>query len=126
MLRACKHNKCFLIDGLLYHREKHASSLTVIDRDHISLILQECYQCPYMGQMSEDKTKERVASTAWWLQLEQGCSEYINTCEILQKANINMEEIWATSTYRITQTPMGNHPHGLGQRTGPRRQGKLQ
>ncbi|MBW0558213.1 hypothetical protein O181_097928 [Austropuccinia psidii MF-1] len=40
-LRAYKDNKFFLIDGLLYHREKHTSALTVVDRNHISLILQE-------------------------------------------------------------------------------------
>ncbi|MBW0508074.1 hypothetical protein O181_047789 [Austropuccinia psidii MF-1] len=37
--------------------------------------------------MSEDRTKERVASTAWWHKWEQGLSEYINTCEIFQKEN---------------------------------------
>ncbi|MBW0553765.1 hypothetical protein O181_093480 [Austropuccinia psidii MF-1] len=40
-LRAYKDNKFFLIDGLLYHRQKHTRALTVVDRDHISLILQE-------------------------------------------------------------------------------------
>ncbi|MBW0594169.1 hypothetical protein O181_133884 [Austropuccinia psidii MF-1] len=40
-LRAYKANKFFLIDGMLYHREKHTSALTVVDRDYISLILQE-------------------------------------------------------------------------------------
>ncbi|MBW0479641.1 hypothetical protein O181_019356 [Austropuccinia psidii MF-1] len=64
-LRDYRDNKFFLIDGLLYHREKHTSALTIVDRDHISLILQECHDCPYMGHMSEDRTKERVASTAW-------------------------------------------------------------
>ncbi|MBW0487803.1 hypothetical protein O181_027518 [Austropuccinia psidii MF-1] len=63
-LRDYKDNKFFLMDGLLYHREKHTSALTVVDRDHISLILQECHYCPYMGHMSEDRTKERIASTA--------------------------------------------------------------
>ncbi|MBW0460538.1 hypothetical protein O181_000253 [Austropuccinia psidii MF-1] len=65
-LREYKDNKFFLLDGLLYYREKHTSALTIIDRDHISLILQECPYFPYMGHMSEDRTKERVASTAWW------------------------------------------------------------
>ncbi|MBW0564753.1 hypothetical protein O181_104468 [Austropuccinia psidii MF-1] len=86
-LRAYKDNKFFLVDGLLYHREKHTSALTVVDRDHISLILQECHDCPYMGHMSEDRTKERVASTAWWPKWEQELSEYINTCERCQKEN---------------------------------------
>ncbi|MBW0558498.1 hypothetical protein O181_098213 [Austropuccinia psidii MF-1] len=40
-----------------------------------------------MGHMSEDRTRERVASTAWWPKWEQELSEYINTCERCQKAN---------------------------------------
>ncbi|MBW0588929.1 hypothetical protein O181_128644 [Austropuccinia psidii MF-1] len=86
-LRAYKDNKFFLIDGLLYHREKHKSALTVVDRDHISFILQEFHDCPYVGHMSEDRTKERVARTGWWPKWEQELSEYINTCERCQKAN---------------------------------------
>ncbi|MBW0546438.1 hypothetical protein O181_086153 [Austropuccinia psidii MF-1] len=46
LLRDYKEKKSFLIDGLLYHMEKHTSALTIIDRDHISLILQECHDCP--------------------------------------------------------------------------------
>ncbi|MBW0509510.1 hypothetical protein O181_049225 [Austropuccinia psidii MF-1] len=70
-LRDYKKNKILLIDDLLYHREKHKSALTVVDRDHISLILQEGHYCPYMGHISEHRTKERVASTSWWLKWEQ-------------------------------------------------------
>ncbi|MBW0491912.1 hypothetical protein O181_031627 [Austropuccinia psidii MF-1] len=36
--------------------------------------------------MSEDRTKERVASTAWWPKWQQDFSKYINTCERCQKA----------------------------------------
>ncbi|MBW0496107.1 hypothetical protein O181_035822 [Austropuccinia psidii MF-1] len=86
-LRNYKDNKFFLINGLLYRREKHKSALKVIDRDHISLILQECHHCPYMGHMSEDRTKETVESTDWWPKWEQELSEYINLCELYQKAN---------------------------------------
>ncbi|MBW0507715.1 hypothetical protein O181_047430 [Austropuccinia psidii MF-1] len=86
-LRAYKDNKFFLIDGLLYHREKHTSALTVVDRDHISLILQECHECPYMGHMSEETTKERVASKAWWPKWEQELSEFISTCERCHRSN---------------------------------------
>ncbi|MBW0544280.1 hypothetical protein O181_083995 [Austropuccinia psidii MF-1] len=86
-LRDYKDNKFFLIDGLIYHREKHTSALTVIERDHISLILQEFHDCPYMGHMSKDSTRERVASTALWPKWDQELSEYINTCERFQKAN---------------------------------------
>ncbi|MBW0586523.1 hypothetical protein O181_126238 [Austropuccinia psidii MF-1] len=86
-LRDYKDNKLFLIDDLLYHREKHTSGLTIINRDHISLILQEFHDCPYMGHMSADRTKERVASTAWWPKWEQQLSEYINTWERCQRSN---------------------------------------
>ncbi|MBW0490220.1 hypothetical protein O181_029935 [Austropuccinia psidii MF-1] len=80
-------NKFFLKDGLLYNREKNTISLTVIDRDHISLILQKCHDFPYIGEMSEARTKERVARTAWWPKWEQELSEYIKTCGRCQKAN---------------------------------------
>ncbi|MBW0493574.1 hypothetical protein O181_033289 [Austropuccinia psidii MF-1] len=80
-------NKFFLIDDLLYYREKHNSALTIVDRDNIFLILKEFHDCPYMRHMSEDRTKERVASTAWLPKWEKELSEYINTCEICQKAN---------------------------------------
>ncbi|MBW0492192.1 hypothetical protein O181_031907 [Austropuccinia psidii MF-1] len=40
-----------------------------------------------MGHMSEDRTKERVATTDWWPKWEQELSEYINTYERCQKAN---------------------------------------
>ncbi|MBW0508091.1 hypothetical protein O181_047806 [Austropuccinia psidii MF-1] len=40
-----------------------------------------------MGHMSEDSTKESVASTSWWAKWEEELSEYINTCQICQKEN---------------------------------------
>ncbi|MBW0472324.1 hypothetical protein O181_012039 [Austropuccinia psidii MF-1] len=91
-LRDYKDRNFFLIDGLLYHREKKTSALTVVDSDHISLILQECHYYPYMGHMSENRTKERVGSTAWWPKWEQELSEYLNTCEILSKENRKHEK----------------------------------
>ncbi|MBW0475167.1 hypothetical protein O181_014882 [Austropuccinia psidii MF-1] len=40
-LRDYKDNTFFLIDGILYHREKHTSALAVVDRDHIFLMLHQ-------------------------------------------------------------------------------------
>ncbi|MBW0567839.1 hypothetical protein O181_107554 [Austropuccinia psidii MF-1] len=40
-----------------------------------------------MGHTSEDRPKERVASTTWWIQWEKYLSEYLNTCERCQKEN---------------------------------------
>ncbi|MBW0487413.1 hypothetical protein O181_027128 [Austropuccinia psidii MF-1] len=62
-------------------------ALTVLERDHISLILQEFHDCRYMGHMSEDRTKERVVSTAWWPKWEQALSEYISNFERCQMEN---------------------------------------
>ncbi|MBW0531446.1 hypothetical protein O181_071161 [Austropuccinia psidii MF-1] len=45
-LRAYKDNKFFLIDGLLYHREKNTSALTVVDRDHILLSCRNAMTAP--------------------------------------------------------------------------------
>ncbi|MBW0512754.1 hypothetical protein O181_052469 [Austropuccinia psidii MF-1] len=39
LLRDYKDHRFFLIDGLLYHREKHTSALTVVDREHVRLSL---------------------------------------------------------------------------------------
>ncbi|MBW0553037.1 hypothetical protein O181_092752 [Austropuccinia psidii MF-1] len=86
-LRDYKDNKCFLTDGLLYHKEKHTSAHTIIDKGHISLMLQECHDFPYMAHMSEDRTKESVASTAWWPRCKKVFSEYIKNCERCQKGN---------------------------------------
>ncbi|MBW0556356.1 hypothetical protein O181_096071 [Austropuccinia psidii MF-1] len=38
-----------------------------------------------MGHMSEERTRERAASTAWWPKWEKYLSEYIKTCERFQK-----------------------------------------
>ncbi|MBW0533121.1 hypothetical protein O181_072836 [Austropuccinia psidii MF-1] len=57
------------------------------NRDHISLILQQCHDSPYMGHMSEDRTTERIANTARWPQWEQEFSDYINICERFERAN---------------------------------------
>ncbi|MBW0548443.1 hypothetical protein O181_088158 [Austropuccinia psidii MF-1] len=51
-LRKYKDNIFFLIDGLIDHREKHTSALTIKDRDHIPSILQGFHNCPYMGHIS--------------------------------------------------------------------------
>ncbi|MBW0558748.1 hypothetical protein O181_098463 [Austropuccinia psidii MF-1] len=38
-LRAYKDNKFFLIDGLLYHREKHTGALTVSDGVYVEVVI---------------------------------------------------------------------------------------
>ncbi|MBW0461306.1 hypothetical protein O181_001021 [Austropuccinia psidii MF-1] len=82
-----KDNKFFHLNGLLHHSKNHTSALTVVDREHISLILQEFHDFPDMGHISEERTKERVARTAWWPKWEQELGKYIKTCERFQKEN---------------------------------------
>ncbi|MBW0489580.1 hypothetical protein O181_029295 [Austropuccinia psidii MF-1] len=73
-----------LVGGTL--REVHKCTHSGRQRQHLS-VLQECHDCPYMGHVSEDRTKERVERTSWWPKWEQELSEYINICERCQKAN---------------------------------------
>ncbi|MBW0499764.1 hypothetical protein O181_039479 [Austropuccinia psidii MF-1] len=89
-LRDYKYNKFFLIDELLYHIEKHTSSITVVERDHISLIQEECHDCPYMGHMSEDRTKERVASTVW---SPNGNQSFVNISTLVKDAKRQVENM---------------------------------
>ncbi|MBW0476108.1 hypothetical protein O181_015823 [Austropuccinia psidii MF-1] len=80
-----------------------------------------------MGHMSEDRTKESVASTAWWPKWEQELSEYINTFERCQKANKKYG-----NNYGLFQQigepkhPWENNQQGLGHRTCTSRQRELQ
>ncbi|MBW0547460.1 hypothetical protein O181_087175 [Austropuccinia psidii MF-1] len=61
-LRDYKNNEYFLMDGLLYHREKHTSALTVVYRPNLSDPAgMPCL--PLHGTQGEDRTEERVAST---------------------------------------------------------------
>ena len=54
-----------LFDGLIYLREKHNSVLLLADKDSINTILHECHDSVYSGHLSEDRTLEKVADTAW-------------------------------------------------------------
>ena len=76
-----------LWDGLLYHREKHNSVLVIVDRDNINTILFECHDSVYSGHFSEEKTMEKVADTAWWINWRKDTSEYCTSCDRCQKAN---------------------------------------
>ncbi|MBW0469168.1 hypothetical protein O181_008883 [Austropuccinia psidii MF-1] len=50
-IRDYKDNKLLTIDGLLYHRDKHNNALIMTERDHVTLVLQECHDCQYMVHM---------------------------------------------------------------------------
>ncbi|MBW0553144.1 hypothetical protein O181_092859 [Austropuccinia psidii MF-1] len=67
-------------------------------------MLQECHDCPYMGHMSEDRTKERVASTAWWPKSEQDDGDPKFTSEFWTNLYDILETKLAFSTAYHPQT----------------------
>ncbi|MBW0567822.1 hypothetical protein O181_107537 [Austropuccinia psidii MF-1] len=48
-----------LLDGMIYHRTKHTCVMTVLDRSLINLVLKECHDSPFSGNLSEDRTREK-------------------------------------------------------------------
>ncbi|MBW0542264.1 hypothetical protein O181_081979 [Austropuccinia psidii MF-1] len=63
-----------------------------------------------MGHMSEDRTKETVASTAWWPKWEQELSEYINTCERFQIENRKHGKKENAVEVKLTEEFSRKHP----------------
>jgi hypothetical protein len=73
-----------LLDGILYHRREHNSSVVLILREHINIILNECQDSITSGHFSKDRTLNRVQAIAWWPKWRQDVSDYCDRC---QKAN---------------------------------------
>ncbi|MBW0573992.1 hypothetical protein O181_113707 [Austropuccinia psidii MF-1] len=55
-----------LLDGIIYHRTKHKCVMTVVDRSLINLVLKECHDSPFSGDLCEDRTREKVETCIWW------------------------------------------------------------
>ncbi|MBW0578820.1 hypothetical protein O181_118535 [Austropuccinia psidii MF-1] len=49
-----------LLDGIIYNRPKHTWVMTVVDRSLINLVLRDCYDSPFSGHLSKDRTREKV------------------------------------------------------------------
>ncbi|MBW0567807.1 hypothetical protein O181_107522 [Austropuccinia psidii MF-1] len=76
-----------LLDGIIYHRTKHICVMTVVDRALISLVLKECHDSPFSGDLSEDRTREKLKTCIWWSMWKNEVAEYCKTCDRCQKAN---------------------------------------
>ncbi|MBW0568901.1 hypothetical protein O181_108616 [Austropuccinia psidii MF-1] len=48
-----------LLDGMIYHRNKHTCVMKVIDGSLINLVLKECHDSHFSGHLSEDRTREK-------------------------------------------------------------------
>ncbi|MBW0500454.1 hypothetical protein O181_040169 [Austropuccinia psidii MF-1] len=76
-----------LLDGIIYHRNKHTCVITVLDRFLINLLLKECHDSPFSGHLSEDRTREKIKTCIWWPMWQKDVSEYFRTCDRCQKAH---------------------------------------
>ena len=86
-LSSFKENRFALYDGLLYHRTKHTSVVTICNKQHINLFLKECHDNPTAGHFSFDRTIERVKTTAWWPNYKKDTKEYCESFDRCQKAD---------------------------------------
>ncbi|MBW0541226.1 hypothetical protein O181_080941 [Austropuccinia psidii MF-1] len=77
----------FHLDGILYHRTKNTCVMDLTDRTLINTILHECHDNVAAGNLSEDRTLERVKTCSWWPDWKKDVSEYFQTCDRGQKAN---------------------------------------
>ncbi|MBW0545930.1 hypothetical protein O181_085645 [Austropuccinia psidii MF-1] len=55
-----------LLDGIIYHRNKHTCVMTVVERSLRNLVLKEFHDSPFSGHLSEDRTREKIKTCIWW------------------------------------------------------------
>ncbi|MBW0529088.1 hypothetical protein O181_068803 [Austropuccinia psidii MF-1] len=58
--KAYDEERFHLLDGILYHRTNHTCVMASTDRILIDTILHECHDSVAAGNLSEDRTLERV------------------------------------------------------------------
>ncbi|MBW0540430.1 hypothetical protein O181_080145 [Austropuccinia psidii MF-1] len=76
-----------LFDGIIYHRTKHSCVVTLCSRLLITTIIHECHDSIYSGNLSEDRTLEKVNNCAWLQSWRKETIEYCHTCDRCQKEN---------------------------------------
>ncbi|MBW0482080.1 hypothetical protein O181_021795 [Austropuccinia psidii MF-1] len=76
-----------LLGGIIYHRTKHTCVMKDVDRSLINIEQKEGHESPFSGNMSEDRTRERIKTCLWWLMWQSNVAEYCKICYRCQKAN---------------------------------------
>ncbi|MBW0534858.1 hypothetical protein O181_074573 [Austropuccinia psidii MF-1] len=76
-----------LLDGRIYHRTKQTCVMTVFYRSLIKVVLIECHDGPFSGNLSEDRIQEKIKTLIWWPMRQTYVAEYFKTCDRCQKAN---------------------------------------
>ncbi|MBW0520397.1 hypothetical protein O181_060112 [Austropuccinia psidii MF-1] len=90
--RSYNAGRFHLLDGIIYHRTKHTCVMTVVDRSLINLVLKDCHDSPFSGNLPEDRTREKIKTCIWWPMWQKYFAEYCNTCDRCQKANKSTEK----------------------------------
>ena len=85
--KSFQEGKFILWEGLLYHRNNHTSVVVITNKLLITSVLHECHDSVTSGHLGEERTLERMNSTAWWPNWKQDVSEYVKSCERCQKSN---------------------------------------
>ncbi|MBW0585915.1 hypothetical protein O181_125630 [Austropuccinia psidii MF-1] len=65
-----------LLDGMLYHRNKHKCVMALTDRTLMNTILHVFHDSVAAGHLSEDRTLQRVNPCSWWPNLKKDVAEY--------------------------------------------------
>jgi transposase InsO family protein len=79
--------KFSLLDGILYFKERHSSVIVLCDQLQIDALMKECHDNIGAGHFSEERTIERVRTTAWRNNWPNEVATYIKSCETCQKSN---------------------------------------
>ncbi|MBW0584841.1 hypothetical protein O181_124556 [Austropuccinia psidii MF-1] len=53
----------------------------------INLVLKECHDSPFSGNLSEDRKREKIKTFIWWPMWHKDVAEYYRACGSCQKAN---------------------------------------
>ncbi|MBW0558276.1 hypothetical protein O181_097991 [Austropuccinia psidii MF-1] len=61
--------------GIIYHRKKHKCVMTTVDSSLINILLKECHESPFSGNLSEDITREKIKTCIWWPMWQKDVSE---------------------------------------------------
>ncbi|MBW0547898.1 hypothetical protein O181_087613 [Austropuccinia psidii MF-1] len=81
------NGKFHLFDGISYHRPKHTFVMVLCGTMWINTILLEFHDKIYSGQLSEDRTIERIKTFAWCPSWRKDVIEYCQSCDRFQKEN---------------------------------------
>ncbi|MBW0515320.1 hypothetical protein O181_055035 [Austropuccinia psidii MF-1] len=76
-----------LFDGIIYHRTQHSCAMTLCIRLLINTIIHEFHDRIYSGNLSENRTLEKLKNCTLWPSWRKETIKYCHTCDRCQNAN---------------------------------------